>query len=56
MKAKELITDYINCEITAVETIRILSAVDLLALINQICRIELGDLSIELYREIIESE
>lgn len=54
MKANELISDYLNDEITAIETIRILSgifdpkdSVDLLALINQISRIELGDSSLK---------
>lgn len=56
MKLKDLMNDYIDKKITAIETIRTLSgmfqpkdAVDLLAVINQICRYELGDLPEDIF-------
>lgn len=55
---RELLLQYLNKEITAIKLIRVLSgmfnpdhAVDILALINQITRIEFGDMDPQDFRE-----
>lgn len=59
MTIKDLISKYLNKEMTAVEAIRLLSgmfnpdhAVDLLTIINQICRHEVGDLDTETFKSV----
>lgn len=57
MTLQELLKQYINKEKTAVETVRIISAafdphfaIDMLALINQICRHEVGDMDTDILK------
>ena len=63
MTLKEWLTAFANKEVTAIETITILSgvfnpdqAVDLLALVNQIARVESGDMDRETFKAIWCSE
>lgn len=63
MKLIDLVDQYVNEDITALETIRVLSgvfnpdnAIDLLAIINQICRVDSGDLPKELFIKLIRGE
>lgn len=59
MSLKDLIAKYLNKEVTAVDAIRQITgmfnpdyAVDLLALVNQICRHEQGDLDTETFKSV----
>lgn len=59
MSIKELISSYLNKEISAMEAIRMVTgifnpdaAMDLLVLINQISRHELGDLDTETFKAV----
>ena len=59
MSIKDLLAQYLNGQITSTEAIRNLSgifnpdhAVDLLAIINQICRHEQGDLETSTFKSI----
>ena len=63
MSIKEALEQYLRKEITAIELIRLLSgtvnpeqALDVIALINQISRHELGDLDTETFKQIWELE
>lgn len=63
MKIQEAIKKYLDKEMTALELIRLLTgifnsniAVDLLALINQICRHEAGELDTATFRAIYKIE
>lgn len=61
MSIQELIKKYLNKEMSSTEAIRTLTgiinpdhAVDVLAIINQICRHEMGDLSTDLMKSMYE--
>jgi hypothetical protein len=55
---KDLLQRYCNIEISAIQLIRALTgiinpdtAIDILALVNQIARLELGDLDLETFKQ-----
>jgi hypothetical protein len=61
MSIKEAISKYLNKSMTSTELIRMLSgmfnpdiAVDLLVVINQVCRHEQGDLDTETFKSLYE--
>ncbi len=63
MTLKDLLIQYFNKEVSAVEAIRMLTAmvnpdhaIDILALVNQICRHELGDLDTETFKAVYKIE
>lgn len=61
MSIREALQKYVNKEMTAIEFLRLLSgafnpdmAADLLALVNQVCRHEEGDLDTETFKSLYD--